>query len=106
MCSNCLLSGPRHFESMSMPPTVYNPYVFDVEQPGAKPDVPMQSDVPDCNPFPLDTMVRVDVKKQHECLRFVQEFFLWGLLVTHFFFPAQAFSHALLPSSKDPVSES
>ena len=32
-------------------------------------------------------------------------FFLWGLLVTHFFFPAPAFSHALLPS-KDPISES
>ena len=79
VCSNCLLSGPRHFESMSMPPTVYNPYVFDVEQPAAKPDAPMRSDVPDCNPFPLDTMVRVDVKKQHECLRFVQDFFSLGV---------------------------
>ena len=61
---------------MSMP---RNPYV---EQPvavavnadgsyGAMPHVPERSDLPDCNPYPLGSMVRVDVKKQHECLRFV-----------------------------------
>ena len=97
VCSNPLLSGTRHFENMSMPSMYSNPYVLP---PVAKPDVPTQSDVPDCNPFPLETMVRVDVKKEHECLRYVQDFFLWGLLVTHFFFPAPAF---LMPCSHQRI---
>ena len=44
-------------------------------------DLPTGSDVPDCNPFPLSSMIRVDVKKKHECFRFVQyHFSLWGQL--------------------------
>lgn len=97
VCSNPLLSGPRHFENMSMPSMYSNPYVLP---PVAKPDVPTPSDVPDCNPFPLDTMVRVDVKKEHECLRYVQDFFFGGYLLPTFSFLLQLF---LMPCSHQRI---
>ena len=50
-----------------------NPYAQVPGHPAVAPGQPtLGKDVPDLNPFPLDTMMRVDVRQSLECLGFFQ----------------------------------